>query len=112
MQRMQLAVALRMLLGLAFVGCSSALLAPATIPNFRDVGGMPAASGRVMATGLLHRSASPANASRADADEILQTLKDLTVLDLRGTQATDVNAGCLSTGFPCRFLGDGGKMYV
>lgn len=57
-----------------------------TVPNFRDVGGLPAAGGRVIRSGLLHRSASPANASRAEADTVLQTLGVRTVLDLRGSK--------------------------
>ena len=73
-----------MAVGLLYIGSLAALLTPATIPNFRDVGGLPAANGRVMRSGLLHRSASPANASRAEADAVLQTLGVRTVLDLRG----------------------------
>jgi len=73
---------------------SSALaLQPVTIPNFRDVGGLSAANGRVVRSGLLHRSGSPANASRAEADAVLQTLSVRTVLDLRGEDDAGKDSG-------------------
>ena len=59
-------------------------LSPTTIPNFRDVGGMPAANGRVIRPGVLHRSGSPANASVAEAEAVQQQLGVRTVIDLRG----------------------------
>jgi len=56
-----------------------------TIPNFRDLGGMPAVGGsRMLRPGVLHRSASPSNASLEDAHSVLQTIGVRTVLDLRG----------------------------
>ena len=57
-----------------------------TIPNFRDLGGLPAANGRVVNTGLLHRSGSPANASHAEATAVLEQLGVRVVLDLRGEE--------------------------
>ena len=66
---------------------AGALLAPTSIANFRDIGGLPAANGeRRMRSGLLHRCASPANASAIDADAVLQELNMRVVLDLRGEQ--------------------------
>ena len=71
-----------LLLGAHAAAC--ALLQPATIPNFRDVGGMTTPNGRVVRPGILHRSASPANASLSDAEAVRTELGVRVVLDLRG----------------------------
>jgi len=68
-------------------------LRPVTIPNFRDVGGLTTADGRVVSAGLIHRSGSPANASRIEADMLQQTLGVKTVLDLRGEADASKDGG-------------------
>ena len=67
---------------LLFWPLSCAALQIASIPNFRDVGGKTTMDGRVVKSGLLHRSASPANASSPDAASLVGM--DIRVLDLRG----------------------------
>ena len=75
---------LALLLGASAAAARVASLAtPGSIPNFRDVGGLPAADGRVVRTGLLLRSATPSNATAVDA-EALRRAGLRTVLDLRG----------------------------
>jgi protein-tyrosine phosphatase len=53
------------------------------LANFRDLGGLPAAGGRVR-RGVLFRSDSLAYATPADADRLVRELRLSTVIDLRG----------------------------
>ena len=72
----------------------AAALRPATIPNFRDVGGAAAKTeGRIVRTGLLHRSASPANASVSEAGAVTDELGIRVVLDLRGEKDAAKDVG-------------------
>lgn len=64
---------------------------PRTVPNFRDVGGIPCAEGRVVRTGLLLRSATPANATTGDASLIASSVA--TILDLRDARTAANDAG-------------------
>lgn len=58
----------------------AARLAPASVPNFRDLGQTPCANGFIR-PGLLLRSASPCNISESEATEFSSAIH--TVLDLR-----------------------------
>lgn len=51
--------------------------------NVRDVGGLPAAGGRLVRTGVLYRGDSPHEASPADIEYLLGTVGLATVIDLR-----------------------------
>ena len=61
-----------------------------TVPNFRDLGSMPCADGRVVRSGLLWRSATPANISDADAATVSP---NALVLDLRAREDAEKDAG-------------------
>ena len=74
-----------MLLALAPSMCGIALQVPKTLPlnNGRCCGGLPTADGRVVADGLLLRSATPADASIEDVEHLRTCLSLRTVIDLR-----------------------------
>ena len=58
--------------------------APASgLNNFRDLGGIPCSRGRTMRSGLLLRSASPANATEADVERLIDGFGLRTIVDLR-----------------------------
>lgn len=64
--------------------------APATLPNFRDLGNTACANGRIVRPGLLLRSASPANISESDM-AILGS--GCAVLDLRSQHDAEKDVG-------------------
>lgn len=61
-----------------------------SVPNFRDLGGITCADGRVIRPGLLWRSASPANISGTDAEGLVGRCS---VLDLRSQHDAEKDIG-------------------
>ena len=68
-----------------------------SIPNFRDLGGMPCAGSKTVRPNLLLRSADLEDAVSEDLEELKRECPDLRVIDLRGTEDAH-NPGVLHLG--------------
>ena len=75
--------------------CGIALQMPKTLPlnNGRCCGGLPTADGRVVAAGLLLRSATPADASHEQCEHLRTQLSLRTVIDLRTPEEAGRDSG-------------------
>jgi protein-tyrosine phosphatase len=74
------------------------LAATAGIPNFRDLGGTALRGGRVIAPNRLLRSATPANASASEVEQLVDVRGLRTILDLRSEHDAGKDEG------PCLLL--------